>query len=212
MADRGNVYQEGVSPNTRLLNPQRVRVFAHESGSAEMIQIGLMQTWNPSDTRTVEAVRGIGFGDQIAELAVGVTEHSATASMMMLYFKDIMQAFGYHSGVSGFIRSLKHHQWPFDVQESILIPKFLGDLNVGGEGSASGPGLTGETVDIISTTYLACWMTDYSKNFDIGATSVTQDMTCQITDIYASNAASDTITTASYSDTESNLSTRSTVL
>jgi len=179
------VYQEGVSPNTRLLNPQRVRVFAVDDDAGVEQAIGLIQTWNPSDTRAIEAVRGIGFGDQIAELAVGVTDLNATATIMMLYLKDIMQVFGYKSGASGLIRSLKHHQWPFDVKEAIFIPHFI---DKGGDGTSTGyaqPSAGNETVSSIVTIYEGCWMSDYSKTFDIGATSVTQDMTCQITDVFA---------------------------
>jgi hypothetical protein len=188
MARDGYIYQEGVSPNTRLLNPQRVRVFAvDDTGIGQLV--GLIQTWNPSDTRAVEPVRGIGFGDQIAELAVGVTDLEASASIMMLYLKDIMQIFGYKAGASGIVRSLKHHQWPFDVKEAILIPNFIS--GGAGEGVASGysePSPGSNTIKSIVTIYEACWMSSYSKTFDIGATSVTQDMTCQITDVYAPGA------------------------
>jgi hypothetical protein len=174
------VYREGVSPNTRLLNPQRVRVFSTDAEDGYQ-QIGLIQTWNPSDTRAVEAVRGIGFGDQIAELAVGVTDLTATATVMMMYLRDIQQLFGYKAGSSGFVRSLKHHQWPFDVYETILIPDYI-------SGQAKG----GATVDsgsiVVKTWYEGCWMSDFAKTFDIGATSVTQDMTCQISDVYGGDS------------------------
>ena len=187
------IYNKGVSANTRLLNPQRVRVFSIGPDAATLEQIGLIQTWNPSDTRAIEAVRGIGFGDQIAELAVGVTDLTAAATIMMMYLKDIQQVFGYKSGSSGFIRSLKHHQWPFDVYETILIPTYLS--------SNTGSGVADAQVDstdkdvslagakVIATWYEGCWMSDFSKTFDIGATSVTQDMTCQVSDVYANQDA-----------------------
>jgi len=175
---RGYIYNAGVSPNTRLLNPQRVRVFSVDADATNYQQVGVIQTWNPSDTRAIEPVRGIGFGDQIAELAVGVTDLTATATIMMLYLKDIQQVFGYKAGSSGLMRSLKHHQWPFDVYESIIIPSFLQ--------SSAGPGVESSGSDkVITTWYEGCWMSDFSKTFDIGATSVTQDMTCQISDVYA---------------------------
>lgn len=180
------IYREGVSPNTRLLNPQRVKVFSIDADSQEFSQIGLIQTWNPQDTRAVEPVRGIGFGDQIAELAVGVTDLSATATIMMMYLRDIQQLFGYKAGSSGFIRSLKHHQWPFDVYETILIPDYISSQATGGV-------VADGKVKVVKTWYEGCWMTDFSKTFDIGATSVTQDMTCQITDVYGNNDALDSI-------------------
>jgi hypothetical protein len=178
MARQAYIYREGVSPNTRLLNPQRVRVFSIDADDQAVQPIGLIQTWNPTDTRAVEPVRGIGFGDQVAELAVGVTDLSATATVMMMYLRDIQQLFGYKAGSSGLIRSLKHHQWPFDVYESILIPDYIA-----GQAKAGAVDDTG--VKVIKTFYEGCWMSDFAKTFDIGATSVTQDMTCQISDVYA---------------------------
>jgi hypothetical protein len=178
MARQAYIYREGVSPNTRLLNPQRVRVFSIDAEDSSFQPIGLIQTWNPSDTRAIEPVRGIGFGDQIAELAVGVTDLTATATVMMMYLRDIQQLFGYKAGSSGLIRSLKHHQWPFDVYETILIPKYI-------EGQAKTGASSDGDVKVVKTWYEGCWMSDFSKTFDIGATSVTQDMTCQISDVYA---------------------------
>ena len=178
MARQAYIYREGVSPNTRLLNPQRVRVFSIDADDSVYQPIGLIQTWNPTDTRAVEPVRGIGFGDQVAELAVGVTDLSATATVMMMYLRDIQQLFGYKAGSSGLIRSLKHHQWPFDVYETILIPKYI-------ETQAKAGAVQDGATKVIKTWYEGCWMSDFAKTFDIGATSVTQDMTCQISDVYA---------------------------
>jgi hypothetical protein len=181
MARQAYIYREGVSPNTRLLNPQRVKVFAVDAED-DWQQVGLIQTWNPSDTRAIEPVRGVGFGDQIAELAVGVTDLTATATVMMMYLRDIQQLFGYKAGSSGFVRSLKHHQWPFDVYETIVIPEYIAGQAKGGA-TTDGDGDT-----VVKTWYEGCWMSDFAKTFDIGATSVTQDMTCQISDVYGGDS------------------------
>lgn len=178
MARQAYIYREGVSPNTRLLNPQRVRVFSIDAEDSAWQPIGLIQTWNPTDTRAIEPVRGIGFGDQVAELAVGVTDLSATATVMMMYLRDIQQLFGYKAGSTGLIRSLKHHQWPFDVYETIIVPDYI-------KGQAKGGAVDDGALKVIKTWYEGCWMSDFAKTFDIGATSVTQDMTCQISDVYA---------------------------
>lgn len=185
MAASPYIYRKGVSPNTRLLNPQRVRVFGVDAEDQAQHQIGLIQTWNPSDTRAIEPVRGIGFGDQIAELAVGVTDLTATATVMMMYLRDIQQLFGYKAGSSGLIRSLKHHQWPFDIYETILVPTYLKAKVTDSAGVDSTDVDTSLSTNVIGTWYEGCWMSDFAKTFDIGATSVTQDMTCQISDVYA---------------------------
>jgi hypothetical protein len=173
MGGRNNyVFRTGSTPNTRLLNTQRVKVFSFDAEEQGVFsQIGLIQTWNPTHSRTIEPIRGIGFGDQIAELGVGVTDLTASCSIMMMYLRDIMQVFGYKAGSTGLIRSLKHHRWPFDVKEEIAVPDFI-----------VGESLTGQ---IITTWYEGCWMSDYTKAFSMGETSTTQDTTLQITDVYA---------------------------
>jgi hypothetical protein len=168
MARNAYIYRRGASPNTSLLNTQRVRLYSWDADDQGVLtQIGLVQTWNPSQTRAVEAGRGIGFGDKIAELGVGVTDLTATCTVLMMYLRDIMQIFGYKAGSSGIVRSLQHHRWPFDVKESIAIPK-----------------LKDQDAQIISTYYEACWMSDYSKAFNISDVIVTQDTSLTVTDIY----------------------------
>jgi len=165
------IYREGATPNTNLLNTQKIKLLSFDADDqGNWNQIGLLQSWNPTESRSLEPHRGIGFGDQIAEIGVGVTDLTASCSIMMMYLRDIMQVFGYKSGVSGFIRSLKHHRWPFDVREEIVIPEFVG--------AATSP---------ILTIYEGCWLSDYSKSFTIGETATAQDTTMSITDIYDPN-------------------------
>jgi hypothetical protein len=181
--DKNYIYRRGTSPNTRLLSTQRVRVFSFDadaSTTGTYSQIGLIQTWNPSMTRTIEPGRGIGMGDHIGELGVGVTDLTADCSMLMMYLRDIQQAFGYKAGSSGLIRSLQHHRWPFDVKETIVVPDLLA--------SAQGAGLTQDptaNTNVILTIYEACWLNSYAKTFNVTDAMVTQDANMNITDIYA---------------------------
>jgi len=166
------IYREGVSANTRLLNTQKVKVYSFDAEGTGMTQIGVIQTWNPTHTKAIEPVRGIGFGDQIAELAVGVTDLNASCTIMMMYLRDIMQVFGYKGGTSGSLRSLKHHRWPFDVKEAIVIPAWIR------------PEVNASNKTAILTWYEGCWLTDYSKSFNMGDTSTAQDCSMMITDVY----------------------------
>lgn len=180
MPGRDNyIYRQGATPNTRMLNIQRVKLFSFDAeDQGKEAQIGLVQGWNPTHSRTIEPHRGIGFGDQIAEQGVGVTDLTATLSVMMMYLRDIMQVLGYKAGSSGFIRSLKHHRWPFDVKEEISIPDFISS-----EASVTQTGEDGGSALI--TIYEGCWMSEYSKAFTIGDTASVQDTTIMITDVYA---------------------------
>lgn len=187
------VYRYGTAPNTALVNTLKVKLFSfdnEEGGSPVMVQIGVLQEWTPSDTRANTAVRSIGYGDQIAEINPGVTELTGSASVMALYSRNIMQVFGYVAGVSGLVRSLKHHRWPFDIREEIVLPLFV--KNSVTEAGDSQPGSDGDSFLVpeasksrsIVTYYEGCWMNDYNRSYTIGDVSVTESSSVMVTDVY----------------------------
>ena len=184
MPSNAYIYQVGTSPNTSLLNSQKVKVFAaHPLGGGPVAhQIGLLQTWNPSQSRPTEPVRGIGFGDRIAEQSVGVTDLTGSLSIAVMYLVNLMQVLGYNAGSSGLIRSLKHHRWPFDLKEDIVVPTFVASDATAQKGGDSGAGVGAGGV--ISTYYEGCWMQDYAISFEIGSSTIVQDASVNITDIY----------------------------
>ncbi|MDO8640288.1 MAG: hypothetical protein Q7R33_01990 [Nitrosarchaeum sp.] len=185
MASNSYIYQQGTTPNTSLLNSQKVKVFAAHPGGTDATanQIGLLQSWAPAQSRPTEPVRGIGFGDRVAEQSVGVTELTGSLSIAVMYLVNIMQVLGYNAGASGIIRSLKHHRWPFDIKEQIVIPDFIkSDSNTTHAGTTKTGGISAG--NLIQTYYEGCWMQDYNITFEIGASTIMQDCTVNITDIY----------------------------
>jgi|GEM_PF-1276287 len=194
-----SVYDYGTSPNTRTAVSQKVRILSPAYGTtSQLLQIGVLTNFTPSESRTVEPLRGIGFGDQIAELVPSVTtEMTLSFERALLYMANLWQATGYAGGIDGPVRSLKHHRWPFDVEEqlvfSTLVDMALGVENVGyqGQGFQGGTaqivypdqldGETGPTPNgpfpqggqqghtAIITMYEACWFTSWSK------TNITRD-------------------------------------
>jgi len=180
------VYRYGTAPNTALVNTLKVKLFSFDdsvSGAPIMVQVGVLQEWTPSDSRSNTAVRSIGYGDQIAEINPGVTDLTGSASVMALYTRNIMQVFGYVAGISGLVRSLKHHRWPFDIREEIVLPLFItrGDTGqqTGGDNQRNG-----EASNAIVTYYEGCWMNDYNRSYTIGDVSVTESSSVIITDVY----------------------------
>jgi hypothetical protein len=188
------VYRYGTAPNTSLVNTLKVKVFSFDDSTESvpiMVQIGVLQEWTPSDSRTNTAVRSIGYGDQIAEINPGSTELTGSASVMALYTRNIMQVFGYVAGISGLVRSLKHHRWPFDIREEIVLPLFI----QGGIGSAVGAtsqASLGDSTRVteanktkaIVTYYEGCWMNSYSRSYTIGDVSVSESSDIMVTDVY----------------------------
>ena len=135
------LYDYGTSPNTRVAVSQKVRVLAPAYGtSSALFQVGVLSSFQPSENRSVEEVRGIGFGDQIAELVPSVTTAmTASVERALLYMANLWQATGFAAGVDGPVRSLKHHKWPFDIEQQLVFST-LADMdraveNVGYDGS-----------------------------------------------------------------------------
>ena len=105
-----------------------------------MMQMGVVSSFNPSQSRTVEPVRGIGFGDMIAELVPSVTEPTTGSfERALLYLCNLWQATGYASGIDGPVRSLAHHRWPFDIEQQLVFSSLAdsdsGRANDGNQGA-----------------------------------------------------------------------------
>jgi hypothetical protein len=201
------LYRFGTSPNTRSVVSQKVRILAPAYGASDVLyQIGVLSNFTPNESRTVEPVRGIGFGDQVAELVPGVTEPmTATIERQLLYLSNIWQATGYAAGVSGPMRSLKHHRWPFDVRQEIVF-SVIADYEFSGSGNIQSgtnfqggvsaltysQNLGGSSVDaqegthnILVTFYETCWWTSWSNSgFTRDAALVTESGDIMITDIH----------------------------
>lgn len=135
------LYDYGTSPNTRTAVSQKVRILTPVYGeNTSLHQMGVLSSFNPSQSRTVEPVRGIGFGDQVAELVPSVTEPTTgDFERALLYLCNLWQATGYASGVDGPVRSLAHHRWPFDIEQQLVFST-LADMDLGVANSGhSGP-------------------------------------------------------------------------
>ena len=201
------LYRFGTSPNTRSVVSQKVRILAPGYGGGSVLhQIGVLAGFTPTESRTVEAVRGVGFGDQVAELVPGVTEPmTASVERQLLYLSNIWQSTGYAAGVDGPMRSLKHHRWPFDVQQEIVFSVIAdrefseSETITGGSGFEGGVGtqtfsgaLGGSTEasadgthNLLVTFYEACWWTSWSNSgFTRDSALVTESGDIMITDVH----------------------------
>ena len=120
-----SLYKFNASPNTRAVVSQKTRILtpAYGSGDGLLYQIGVVASFSISgSSRSAEAYRGVGFGDQIAELVPGVTDpHEASFTRTLLYLSNAHQAFGYAGGVDGPVRTLQQHRWPFDVEQQLVF-------------------------------------------------------------------------------------------
>jgi hypothetical protein len=133
------LYDFGTSPNTRVAVSQKVRLQTPSYGGANLSQIGVVSSFNPSQSRTIDTVRGIGFGDTIAELVPGVTDaETGSFERALLYMSNLWQATGYAGGVDGPVRSLRQHRWPFDIEQQLVFSTLVDADMLGVENANSG--------------------------------------------------------------------------
>lgn len=188
------VHRMGITPETASVISSKNRIYATPAdGGSQLFQIGVVATFDPSETRTIEPVRGIGFGDHVAELVPGVTEPMTLAvTRTAQYLSMIYQVFGYKGGVDGLVRSLRHHKWPFDIVQELILSN-LDDVTAQAN-EVSGNLSTLAGAQAILTYFQGCWISDYSVSYAADAALVQESVTVNVTDIIGD-------TQTSYSDT-----------
>jgi len=192
------IYKRTFAPEgTQTIIAAKHRVFAPQVGTGGLTLVGNLSQFNLNESRTVEPVRGIGKGMQIAELVPGVVEPmSISCQFFALYLANVMQIFGFNSGVDGFVRSLKEHQWPFDIKSEIVMSRLSKDSPAAsGNTNALGTGTQRATTDgmfqnlsgyderAIITIYEACWMESHTMETDQGNAIVTSGVELKSTDV-----------------------------
>lgn len=183
------IYTPGSSPNTRVAISQKNRVYSKSWGRTSENQIGVLSTFDYSEGRGLDPVRGVGFGDKIAEMVPGVTEPmSITLNRTLLYTAGIVQELGYAGGVDGIVRSLRHHKWPFDIKSELVFSELVTGRDtaqwLNGKGVTVAAQVTnGNGNAAIVTLFLGCWLSNYSVSFPSDSAIVVEDATAQATDV-----------------------------
>lgn len=211
------IYNYGTSPNTRVAITQKIRLLAPAYGSTTntLSQLGVVSSFNPSESKTINPIRGIGFGDQIAEMVPSVTEPTGgSVERACLYLANLWQATGYASGTDGPVRSLRHHRWPFDMEQQVVLSSLADqDLlaaNVGVDNSngnfgsgvrqvqypSTGGGITSPNNAVapyagtpqghssIVTIYEACWWESWSSTYSVDTAQIMESGDLKATDVH----------------------------
>jgi hypothetical protein len=188
------VHRLGVTPETASVISSKNKIYAipADSNATTAFQIGVVATFDPSETRAVEPVRGVGFGDQIAELVPGVTEPMTLAvTRTAQYLSMVYQVFGYKGGVDGLVRSLRHHKWPFDIVQEMVISQMIingaSTANDISETSQNLGYLNPDQIQAILTYFEGCWISDYSSTYAADTALVQENVTVNVTEIVANN-------------------------
>ena len=213
IAGTSALYKFNSSPNTRAVVSQKCRILTPAYGSTDglLYQIGVVASFSISaSSRGAEPYRGVGFGDQIAELVPGVSDpHSASFTRTLLYLSNAHQAFGYAGGVDGPVRTLQQHRWPFDIEQQLVFstiadteapatgPDGLVDVDFSSQNVTNGAGIEVPAADpgagnegsqkhkALITYCEGCWITsmDHGEMSADGGI-IQQSIEAQITDVH----------------------------
>ena len=186
------IYRQGTSPNTRAVISQRNKIYGYAVDRQGFQQIGVASEFSHEESKSMEVVRGIGFGDQIAELVPGNTqEMGITINKTLLYALNIFQSLGYKGGVSGLVRSLKHHRWPFDIKQEIVISELSSAQDLDGVVNIKDatkqpnnvPNMVTNNIKALFTFFEACWLESYSVSYSADSALVAENSSIKASDV-----------------------------
>ena len=203
--NEGYIYRKGMAPQTRTLISTKNKIYSKPAGSysKNFLQIGVIASFEPTDNRAVEAIRGIGYGDQIAELVPNASDPiTISVTRSALYLSLLQQVFGYNAGVDGLVRALKHHRWPFDIKQEIVFSE-IANKEAANAGSATATS-SEANLKALLTFYEACWMTSYSWSFTSDTSLVQENCDISCSDIIDGKSNYQTYIVAGSKDTGNN--------
>lgn len=180
------IYTVGSSPNTRVAISQKNRVISkpYVTGTPVAKQVGVLSTFDYNESRSVDPVRGVGFGDKIAELVPGVTEPmSLSLNRTLLYTSGIVQELGYKGGVDGLVRSLRQHKWPFDIQSELVFSELIATQDQDQLGDGLGIAVAQDGTLSLITYFLGCWLESNNISFPSDSAIVMEDAAAKATDV-----------------------------
>ena len=192
------LYRQGTTGQTSTVVSSRFKIYTPAVGIGKFVKLGVTSSFGIQESKNIEHVRGLGYGDQVAELVPGVTEPTTLSiTRTALYLGNLMQMLGYKAGVTGLVRSLKHHKWPFDIRTEIVFSELINQStpgldeatpasvpNEGGYNNYGNPGIYA-----VVTVYEGCWMTSYNSSYQVEQAAVTEDCSVVVTDIFDINGS-----------------------
>ena len=185
------IYRMGTAPNTRAAVSQKNKVYGYCTNGQAFQQIGVISTFSTEESRTVDPIRGVGFGDQVAELVPQATEPmTMTLNKTLLYTANLFQVTGYKGGIDGLVRSLKHHRWPFDIKQELVFSELasLFDPNGVAVTATVTTGPTAADNPIVTplallTFFEGCWFNSYGTEYTSDAAIVAENGAVTISDV-----------------------------
>jgi len=163
------IYKKGVTPETRTTVSSRVKLFSSPYGLQGYHQVAVVSSFSESDSRSEQVIRGIGYGDQIAEIVPDVSQPiSLSLTRTAINTSKIAQVFGYKGGIDGLVRALKHQKWPFDVRKDEVISHGCWFTSISTEASAEGTAISENAEIVVTDIFAEEAISNYVEGEDFG--------------------------------------------
>jgi hypothetical protein len=131
-----------------------------KNSAGALVDVGAIQTINPSESRDVTASFEIGttLGKRIGEpfeMVPGlVREKSLTVKRIRLYRANLMEALGAKVGT----QTLFEMDTPFEIHESVSTPQFNQDGT---------PNISAPATEVVQKIYKDAWISRYDSTRDV---------------------------------------------
>ncbi len=132
---------------------------------ANNINVGMIQSFNISESRSVNKLQSIGVEGVIQSVPQNTNGGSISASRVALYGERLYDAFKIDTTAPMF-KTLKDQRIPFEVQ-ALTVSGMKSD------GSAS----------YYTETYVDCWLSSYKKSYSVSNITVSEDVSIVYADV-----------------------------
>lgn len=149
------------SSNTNGLLQTYTNIFIRANNT----NIGMIQSFNVSESRTVNKLQSIGVEGVIQSAPQNTKGGSISAQRVALYGERLYDAFKIDTSSSMF-RTLKDQRIPFEIQ-------VLTTNGIKSDGSTS----------YYTETYVDCWLSSYKKSYTVSNITVSEDVSIAYADV-----------------------------
>lgn len=139
------------------------------------LAVGTLKSFNPTQSRTTEAVREIATnGGHIREIVPGVTDYTVRLEKVRLYNETLFTSFGILAN------DIQNQVKAIDIMEEIHRPS---DSISNRTASTAHDKTPINEEDIVYVNYQECWITDWGKTVATSAVTMVDTMTVKPTRI-----------------------------
>lgn len=128
--------------------------------------IGMVQSLSVSESRSINKLQAIGFEGVVQAVPGNTQAGQLSISRIALYDRRFADTVGINDNDIGIFVTLRNQRVPFEI--SIETPTSVSSNSV-------------NYLDV--TTYYDCWISSYSKSYQVSSITVAENLTVQYSDV-----------------------------